>query len=74
MDLTERMLARFNKNQKEYKMPSWAIQQTKRSSGLVEDICCHSIGHPNKEWLAEHDPDGKKGFALHGCDGCCKGD
>lgn len=56
----------------EYKKPSWAVGQTQRNTGLVEDICKHGVGHPNKEWLIKHDPDGKKGLGLHGCDGCCK--
>lgn len=54
-----------------YKKPDWAVDQTIRASGLVEDICEHGIGHPNVEWLKEHDPDGTFGFAVHGCDGCC---
>lgn len=54
-----------------YKKPDWAVNQIVRVSGLVEDICEHGIGHPNKEWLEEHDSDNKKSFAVHGCDGCC---
>lgn len=56
----------------EYKQPPWAISQQKRMSGLVEDTCCHGVGHPNKEWLQKHDPTGQKMFGVHGCDGCCK--
>lgn len=55
----------------QYKKPDWAIDQIIREGGLVEDICEHGVGHPNKEWLAEHDPENKKSFAIHGCDGCC---
>lgn len=54
-----------------YKKPDWAVDQTVRATGLVEDICEHGVGHPNIEWLKEHDPDGKLGFSVHGCDGCC---
>ena len=57
-----------------YKMPSWAVGQIIRTSGLVEDQCSCGIGHPNVEWLKEYDPDGKKGFRIHGCCGCCNGD
>jgi len=55
----------------QYKKPVWAVDQIIRASGLVEDICVHGVGHPNKEWLEENDPDGKKSWAVHGCDGCC---
>lgn len=54
-----------------YKKPEWAIKQIIRASGLVEDICEHGIGHPNREWLDEHDPDDELCFSIHGCDGCC---
>ncbi len=57
------------KNQ--YKRPKWSIGQAYRMSGLVEDLCEHGVGHPNKEWLKKHDPDGKLRFGVHGCDGCC---
>ena len=58
-------------NQKLYPKPEWAVNQIVRASGLVEDICKHSIGHPNAAWMKIHDPDGEKGFGIHGCDGCC---
>lgn len=54
-----------------YRMPEWAVKQTVRENGLVEDICKHGVGHPNKEWLDDHDPTGELGFWVHGCDGCC---
>ena len=54
-----------------YKKPDWAVDQTIRASGLVEDICEHGVGHPNREWLKKHDPDGKLCLSVHGCDGCC---
>jgi hypothetical protein len=54
-----------------YKKPKWAVKQLVRESGLVEDIDEYGCGHPNLEWLKEHDPDGKKGFGIHGCNGSC---
>jgi len=54
-----------------YKQPSWALFQNIRMSGLVEDECQHEVGHPNKEWLKQNDPDDKRALAIHGCDGCC---
>lgn len=57
--------------ERKYKKPDWAVDQIVRASGLVEDICEHGIGHPNKEWLEEHDPNDKFKWSVHGCDGCC---
>jgi len=57
-----------------YPKPDWAVNQIVRGSGLVEDICCHGIGHPNRDWLEIHDPDGERGFGIHCCDFCCMGD
>lgn len=54
-----------------YPKPEWAVKQIIRESGLIEDVCVHGIGHPNRNWLNIHDPDGSKGFACHGCDLCC---
>lgn len=53
-----------------YKKPTWAIKQIVRHDrgGMVEDICRHGIGHPNKEWLKKH---GTKTDSVHGCCGCC---
>ena len=59
---------------KKYPKPSWATHQIVRAGGIVEDICKHGVGHPNKEWLKKHDPDGKKMMGVHGCDFCCEGD
>ncbi len=58
-------------DQELYPAPEWAVTQIVRSTGLVEDICEHGIGHPNLAWLKLHDPDGEKGYGIHGCDGCC---
>lgn len=57
-----------------YPKPKWAVQQIVRASGLVEDVCKHSCGHPNLQWLKEHDPYGKQMWGIHGCCGCCGGD
>lgn len=51
-------------------MPTWAVQQITRLGGLVEDICEHGVGHPNKEYLKQHK---QQGCGIHGCDGCCNG-
>ena len=59
-------------NQNLYPKPDWAVAQIVRSSGLVEDISKSGCGHPNAGWLKIHDPDGSRGFDIHGCDGeCC---
>lgn len=54
-----------------YKKPKWAVCQVRRASGLVEDVCVHGVGHPNREWLAEHAGDDRT-WGIHGCDGCCR--
>jgi len=59
---------------KKYPKPEWAAYQKIRETGLVEDVCEHGVGHPNRHWLKENDPDGKKMFGIHGCDGCCCND
>ena len=60
-------------DQKLYLKPDWATHQIVRASGLVEDVL-NDCGHPNAGWLKIHDPDGKKGYGIHGCDGACMGD
>ena len=61
-----------------YSQPSWAIHQIvriDRIGNMVEDVCEHGVGHPNREWLKDHDPDGELGFGIHGCceEMCCQG-
>lgn len=56
---------------KPYPAPGWAVQQVLRSSGLVEDVCTHGVGHPNRTWLVANDPADKRALGVHGCDGCC---
>lgn len=57
------------RKQNKYKQPSWSKQLLYRENGVIEDICEHGVGHPNREWLD------KVGFkhinGIHGCDGCC---
>jgi len=55
-----------------YASPSWGVRQVRRASGLIEDVCEHGVGHPNREWLAKHDADGKRAMGIHGCCGCCR--
>lgn len=53
--------------------PSWSIKQITRASGLIEDICKHGVGHPNKAYLQSHPEQTKRqALGVHGCDGCCQ--
>jgi len=54
-----------------FKKPKWAADQIIRASGLVEDVCKHGVGHPNRECLALLPEDKRKSYSIHGCDGCC---
>lgn len=55
-----------------YKKPEWAVDQTIRMDGHVEDICKHGVGHPNKEYLMSIEDTDKRHYdSIHGCDGCC---
>lgn len=56
-----------------YPKAKWAVEQIIRDDkgNLVEDVCEHGCGHPNRTWLELHDPDGKKAMGIHGCCGCC---
>lgn len=53
--------------------PDWAVGQTVRETGLLEDLCEHGVGHPNKQWLAERKitHPWQAYWGTHGCDGCC---
>ena len=51
--------------------PKWAVAQTWRETGLLENICEHGSGHPNEDWLRKLDPKHKTYLRVHGCDGCC---
>lgn len=61
-------------NLKVYWRAQWAVDQTCRrdKDDLIEDLCEHGVGHPNRDWMDAHDPDGELGFGIHGCDGCCR--
>lgn len=42
---------------------------------LMERICRHGVGHPDPDslrWLEANLPMGSA-WAVHGCDGCCRG-
>lgn len=58
-------------NQELYPKPDWAVDQKVSGNGLVEDICKHGIGHPNKDWLKIHDSNSDLCYSIHGCCGCC---
>lgn len=58
-------------DQTRYPKPEWAVEQIVRSSGLIENICEHGIGHPSPEYLDIHDPTGELCLGIHSCDGCC---
>ena len=56
------------KSQKKWPQPKWAILQIFRENGVVENLCKHGVGHPNRVWL-EQNP---SPYAdIHGCDVCC---
>jgi len=49
--------------------------KTIRSSGLLEWVCEHGVGHPDfksAEVLAETHNDKVDTWLIHGCDGCCQ--
>lgn len=49
-------------------MAKWAVKQIFRDNGVIEDLCEHGVGHPNRAWLEKyHSPHN----GIHGCDGCC---
>lgn len=53
---------------KKWPPAQWAVQQIFRDNGMIEDICEHGVGHPNRAWLEKY-PSPHNG--IHGCDGCC---
>jgi len=55
---------------KHFPTPKWAVKQIVRydRDALVEDICKHGVGHPNRKWLKKF---GEDGDGIHGCCGCC---
>ena len=60
-----------------FEKPEWAVKQIKRErfgKVIVEDICEHGIGHPNRQWLISLTEEERSYAGIHGCDGCCRGD
>jgi len=76
MVLAKRVIDNFisSRDGKQYKKPKWAVQQVLRDDKdfLVEDMCKHGCGHPNSDWLRQHNLDNEKYLGVHGCDGCCQ--
>ncbi|MAF24395.1 hypothetical protein CL634_02250 [bacterium] len=60
-------------DQEMFPKPEWAVSQLTRSTGLVEDVCEHGIGHPNRDWIVRRKFSRPKEsyWGTHGCDGCC---
>jgi hypothetical protein len=60
------------------KKPAGSITaQTRRASGLIEDMCEHGCGHPSPGWLDYYlqltgDKEMCGALDVHGCDGCCR--
>lgn len=55
-----------------YEAPEWSIQQIRRASGLIEDICNCGVGHPNRAFLdTVKDAKRREVLSVHGCCGCC---
>ena len=52
-------------------MKDWPLNL--RESMLMERICSHGIGHPDPDSLAWMERNGREGYGVHGCDGCCSG-
>ena len=53
----------------EYVKPDWAVSQLWRETGLLEDVCEHGVGHPNRDFLKQEG--WPSVWGVHGCDGCC---
>ena len=51
-------------------MKDWPLNL--RESMLMERICSHGIGHPDPDSLAWMERNGREGYGVHGCDGCCQ--
>ena len=58
-------------DQELYPKPEWAVRQIVRASGLVENICCHGVGHPHEASVKEFEKIGIMSMGVHGCDLCC---
>ena len=59
---------------KEYKTEKpgvpW-VQTIRRSSGLIEHICKHGVGHPAAASVHFLELNGIECMGIHGCDSCC---
>lgn len=53
--------------------PDWAVDQIRRETGLIEDICECGVGHPNKDFMASCKKEDLRWIGVHGCCGCCSG-
>lgn len=45
-----------------------------RTSGLIERVCIHGIGHPDPDsadWMDKQYGHRPGTWSIHGCDGCC---
>ena len=42
-----------------------------RENGVMERICPHGVGHPDRDSVNFHKRGGHDWVAIHGCDGCC---
>lgn len=56
-------------SKRKFPIPSWAVDQIDRGH-VIEDICEHGLGHPNREFLKKY----PEASGIHGCDGCCSKD
>lgn len=56
-------------NPSDHQMRRWP--RNLRASALVERMCVHGVGHPDPDSVAFFDSIGRRGFDVHGCDGCC---
>ena len=41
--------------------------------GILERLCMHGIGHPDRDSALYLESIGKSEENVHGCDGCCGG-
>ncbi len=58
-------------NPSDHIMKDWPLNR--RESMLMERICPHGIGHPDPDSLTWMERNGRKGYGVHDCDGCCTG-
>ena len=56
-------------NPSDHHMKDWKM--VLRSSGLIERVCKHGVGHPDPDSAAFLYSCGAEWIGIHGCDGCC---